>query len=157
MTQNTPRSSVTSRTIAVEHIRVSSGRPFSQVRQKLEATLPKLDTSIAEALGSGDQKRAKDYEENGPKLPIFVERDRDALLQIAGKKRHAMPLFFAARFEYDPTGQRINIDTLTMHRAACRGCLAIASRTLHPAEVRALTEPGLAAAFQATSTQSQRR
>jgi hypothetical protein len=101
MTQNTPRSSVTSRTIAVEHIRVSSGRPFSQVRQKLEATLPKLDTSIAEALGSGDQKRAKDYEENGPKLPIFVERDRDALLQIAGKKRHAMPLFFAARFEYD--------------------------------------------------------
>ena len=78
------------RTIAVEHIRVSSARPLEQVRQKLEATLPKLDTSIAEALGSGDQKRAKDYEENGPKLSIFVERDHGALLEIAGKKRHAM-------------------------------------------------------------------
>jgi uncharacterized protein (DUF302 family) len=85
-----PRSSVASRTVAVEHIRVSSGRPFAQVRQKLEAILPKLDTSIAEALGSGDQKRAKDYEENGPKLSIFAGRDHGALLQIAGKKRHAM-------------------------------------------------------------------
>ena len=90
MSQSTPRASVTSRTIAVEHIRVSSGRPFAQVRQKLEATVPMLDTSIAEALGSGDQKRANDYEENGPKLSIFTSRDHGALLQIAGKKHQAI-------------------------------------------------------------------
>jgi len=90
MTQNTPRSSVTSRTIAVEHIRVSSVRPFAQVRQKLEATLPKLDKASIAMTGSGDQKRANDYEENGPKLSIFAERDHGALLQIAGKKRHAV-------------------------------------------------------------------
>jgi hypothetical protein len=52
-------------TIAVEHIRISSERPFAEVRSKLEATVPKLDIGIAEALSSGDQKRARDYEENG--------------------------------------------------------------------------------------------
>ena len=60
------KTSVTSQTIAVEHIRILSGRPFAEVRRKLEGTVPKLDASIAEALSSGDQKRAKEYEENGP-------------------------------------------------------------------------------------------
>jgi hypothetical protein len=46
------RTQVKSRTIAVEHIRISSERPFAEVRRKLEGTVPKLDTSIAEALGS---------------------------------------------------------------------------------------------------------
>ena len=58
MTQTTAQASVTSQTIAVEHIRISSGQPFAEVRRKLESTVPKLDAGIAEALGSGDQKRA---------------------------------------------------------------------------------------------------
>ena len=78
------------RTIAVEHIRISSGRPFAEVRRKLESTVPGLDTGVAEALSNGDQKRAKDYETNGPKLSIFGERDHGALLQIAGRRRNAM-------------------------------------------------------------------
>jgi hypothetical protein len=57
------------------------------VRRKLESTVP---SGIAETLRSGDQKRAKDYEENGPKLSIFVERDHGALLLIAGKRRNAV-------------------------------------------------------------------
>ena len=65
------RISVTSRTIAVEHIRISSGRLFAEVRRRLEGAVPRLDIGLAEALGSGDQKRAKDYEDNGPKLSIF--------------------------------------------------------------------------------------
>ena len=60
------------------------------MRLKLEIAVPKLDTGIAEALRSGDQKRAKDYEENGPKLSIFGERDHGALLQIAGSRRNAV-------------------------------------------------------------------
>src|SRR5215469_11770286 len=83
MTQTTAQASITSQTIAVEHIRISSGRPFAEVRRKLEGTVPKLDRSIAEALSSGDQKRANDYEQTGPKLSIFGERDHGALLQIA--------------------------------------------------------------------------
>jgi len=79
-----------SQTIAVEHIAISSDRSFAEVRQRLETTLPKLDTTIAEALGSGDQKRAADYEENGPKLSIFEQRDHGALLQIVGRRRNAL-------------------------------------------------------------------
>ena len=84
------KTSLTSRTIAVEHIRILSGRQFAEVRRKLEDTVPKLDASIAEALSRGDQKRAKDYEENGPKLSIFGERDHGALLQIVGRRRNAL-------------------------------------------------------------------
>jgi hypothetical protein len=81
---------VKSQTIAVGHIRISSERPFAEVRRKLESTVPKLDRSIAEALRSGDQERAKDYEENGPKLSIFEERDHGSVLQITGKRRYAL-------------------------------------------------------------------
>jgi hypothetical protein len=90
MTQTSARASVTSQTIAVEHIRISSGRPFEVVRGKLEGTVPKLDTGIAQALGSGDQQRANDYEKTGPKLSIFGTRDHGALLQIAGSTRNAL-------------------------------------------------------------------
>jgi uncharacterized protein (DUF302 family) len=98
---------VASRTIAVEHIRISSDRPFAEVRRKLEATVPTLDAGIAEALGSGDQKRAEDYEENGPKLSIFGVRDHGALLQIAGRKRNAV--------QYD-IGNPLTASKMTRHR-----------------------------------------
>ena len=39
MTQATTQYSVTSQTIAVEHVRVSSGRSFADVRRKLEGRL----------------------------------------------------------------------------------------------------------------------
>lgn len=90
MTQTTAQTFVTAQTIPVEHIRISSGRPFAEVRRKLEGTVPKLDRSIAKALSSGDQKRANDYEQTGPKLSIFGERDHGALLQIAGSRRNAL-------------------------------------------------------------------
>ena len=90
MTQATRQSFITSRTIAVEHIRISSGRPFAEVRRKLEGTVPKLDTGIAEVLQSGDQECAKIYEENGPRLSIFEERDHGSLLQIWGRRRNAV-------------------------------------------------------------------
>jgi hypothetical protein len=38
---------VTSRTIAVEHIRISSGRPFAEVRRRLEGAVPRLDPGNA--------------------------------------------------------------------------------------------------------------
>jgi uncharacterized protein (DUF302 family) len=90
MTQAISQASVTSKTIAVEHIRMASERPFAEVRRKLEDTVPNLDAAIAEALTSGDQNRAEDYEENGPKLSIFDQRDHGSLLQIAGRRRNAL-------------------------------------------------------------------
>jgi hypothetical protein len=76
--------------VAVPVAGCASGRPFAEVRRKLEATVPKLDLSIAEALSRGDQKRANDYEQTGPKLSIFGERDHGALLQIVGSRRNAL-------------------------------------------------------------------
>ena len=72
------RATVTSRTIAVEHIKISSKHSFEEVRQKLEGTLPKYDRNIAAALSNGDMKSAKDYEENGPTLSIVAAVDHGA-------------------------------------------------------------------------------
>jgi uncharacterized protein (DUF302 family) len=107
MNQSTTNFSVTSHTIAVEHIRISSQRPFEEVRRKLETTVPRLDTGIAEALSGGDQKRVEDYEENGPKLSIFGARDHGALLQIVGKRRNAL--------QYD-IGNPLTASKMTRHQ-----------------------------------------
>ena len=76
MTQTTAPATLASRTIAVEHVKISSERSFAEVRRRLEDTLPKLDASIAEVLRSGDQKRATEYEENGPKLSMVPDTAR---------------------------------------------------------------------------------
>src|SRR5260370_38718261 len=107
MTQATRQAFITSQTIAVEQMRISSERSFAEVRRKLEGTVPKLDTGIAEALRSGDQKRARDYEDNGPSLSIFGERDHGALLQIAGKRRNAV--------QYD-VGNPLTASMMTRHQ-----------------------------------------
>ena len=90
MSQNIAQATFASQTIAVEHVKISSERSFAEVRRRLEDTLPKLDASIAEVLRSGNQKRATEYEENGPKLSIFEERDHGALLQTFGGGRNAL-------------------------------------------------------------------
>jgi hypothetical protein len=78
MAQATKKATFTSQTIAVEHIKISSERSFAEVRRRLEDTLATLDVSIAEVLRNGDQKRAKDYDQTGPKLSIFEKRDHGA-------------------------------------------------------------------------------
>ena len=99
--------SITSQTIAVEHIRISSGRQFAEVRRKFEGTVPKLDASIADVLRSGDHRRAQEYEDNGPKLSIFVVRDHGALLQITGSRRNAL--------QYD-IGNPLTASKMTRHQ-----------------------------------------
>ena len=98
MAQATTQATFTSQTISVEHIKISSERPFAEVRRRLERALPKLDVSIAEVLHNGDQKRAKDYDETGLKLSIFEERDHGALFckflaadAMRGNMRSAIP------------------------------------------------------------------
>jgi uncharacterized protein (DUF302 family) len=86
MTQST----VTSRTIAVDHIKIESGKKFEEVRRALEETIPKLNPAVGEFLHKGDQERAKAEEQHGPKLSIFLHRDHGALLQIAGGARNAL-------------------------------------------------------------------
>jgi len=85
-----PTAEVTSRPITIEHVRITSKRRFAQVRAAIEADLPKLDTSIKVLLSSCDQEGVKKYEEHGPKLFMFLERDHGALLAIEGRKRNAV-------------------------------------------------------------------
>ena len=108
-----PRPSITSQTIAVEHIRISSGRPFAEVRRKLEDTLPKLDASIADVLRSGDQRRQQEYEENGSLrvgrratclLRLYVFNLNNALYSTRpyneGRRFQCQLIAFNARIEY---------------------------------------------------------
>jgi hypothetical protein len=74
----------------IEHIRISSGLPFAEVRRRLKAALPPRDPDIVEALRSGDQDRVRDFEANGPFFLIEQELDHGILLQIAGGKRNAL-------------------------------------------------------------------
>ncbi|TIL65712.1 MAG: DUF302 domain-containing protein [Mesorhizobium sp.] len=98
---------LTSQMIVVEHIRIPSAGSFEEVRVKLESMLPMLDTGIVAALRSGDLKYVTDYEENGPKLSIFDCRDHGALLQIDGRKRHAL--------QYE-IGNPVTASKMTRHR-----------------------------------------
>ena len=96
-------------TIAVEHIKISSQRSFAEVRQRLEDTLPRLDASIVEALRTGDQKRATEYERRGPKLSIFEQRDHGSLLETFGSRRNAL--------QYE-IGNPLTASTMTRYQLA---------------------------------------
>ena len=98
-----------SETIAVEHIRISSQRSFAEVRQRLEDTLPRLDASIVEALRTGDQKRATEYERRGPKLSIVEQRDHGSLLETFGSRRNAL--------QYE-IGNPLTASTMTRYQLA---------------------------------------
>ena len=80
----------TSKTIAVEHVRIASQRPFAVVREALESSLSTLDPGFPAALREGDRDRVRKYETSGPKLSIFLERDHGSLLKIAGDRRNAI-------------------------------------------------------------------
>jgi uncharacterized protein (DUF302 family) len=107
MAQATRKATFTSQTIAVEHIKISSERSFAEVRQRLEDTLATLDVSIAEVLRNGDQKRAKDYDQTGPKLSIFEKRYHGGLLRIFGSGRNAL--------QYE-IGNPLTASKMTRHR-----------------------------------------
>ena len=109
LTRAITQACIASQTIAVEHIRISSRRPFAEVRRKLEDTVPKLDTGIAQVLRSGDQEPAKIYEDNGPRLSIFAERDHGSLLQIWGSRRNAV--------QYE-IGNPLTASKMTRHQLA---------------------------------------
>jgi uncharacterized protein (DUF302 family) len=83
------QSTVTSRVIAVEHIKIESKKKFEEVRLALEEAIPRLNPAVGEFLRKGDRERAEAEEQHGPKLSIFLDRDHGALLEIAGGARNA--------------------------------------------------------------------
>jgi uncharacterized protein (DUF302 family) len=100
---------VVSQAVTVEHVTLTSERSFAQVRSTLEKVLPKLDGRIVDHLVSGDAAKAKAYDETGPKLSVFLERDHGALLQIAGRARNAI--------QYE-IGNPLTASKMTRHKLA---------------------------------------
>jgi uncharacterized protein (DUF302 family) len=100
---------ISSQTIAIDHIELRSTRPFDEVRRKLEEAVPPLDRTILTALNEGNQASAQGYDDHGPKLSIFLVRDHGALLQIAGKARQAL--------QYE-IGNPLTASKMTRHRLA---------------------------------------
>jgi hypothetical protein len=94
-------------TIVVEHIRIESAKPFTDVRAALERSVPDLDPGLVKALADGDVMRANHEEEQGPELSIFQVRDHGALLKIAGKASNAL--------QYD-IGNPVTASLMTRHR-----------------------------------------
>ncbi|QWA12046.1 DUF302 domain-containing protein [Sodalis ligni] len=97
---------ITSKPITIEHVRITSRRPFPQVRAAIEADLPILDANIQVMLSNGDREGIKHFVDNGPKLFMFLERDHGDLLAITGHKRNAV--------QYE-IGNPITASTMTRH------------------------------------------
>src|ERR1700738_1114020 len=68
-------------TIAVEHIRIESAKPFADVRAALERSVPHLDPGLVKALDDGGVARANRFKEQRPELSIFLVRDHGAMLK----------------------------------------------------------------------------
>jgi uncharacterized protein (DUF302 family) len=90
MPEATAQATITSRTMTIEHIRLSSKLPFAEVRKKLNDALPRRDPDLVAALRDGDEDRVRDFEKNGPTFLIEQEIDHGVLLQIADGKRNAL-------------------------------------------------------------------
>jgi len=88
--QNMTNAKRTSREISIEHVTITSERPFAEVRAALEANVSKFGVGMLDALSSRDLSRVRTYETSGPKLSLFLQRDHGALLESTGHPLNAI-------------------------------------------------------------------
>jgi uncharacterized protein (DUF302 family) len=85
-----PQPVIVSRTIAVEHVRIETTKPFLDVKAALEELLPPLNNDFQTRLQQGEAAAAARALEALPDLSIFLTRDHGGLLRIAGQMRNAL-------------------------------------------------------------------
>jgi uncharacterized protein (DUF302 family) len=95
------------RTISIEHVTITSEKPFDEVRAKLVVLAPRIDDGIFTLLRYGESTRALRELEACPPLSIFALRDHGALLAIAGLKRRSI--------QYD-IGNPLTASKMSRHR-----------------------------------------
>lgn len=76
--------------IDVEHVTITSAKPFADVREALETSLPHVDEGLFVLLRFHQTETALRAMEAAPPLSIFGMRDHGGLLQIAGQARRAI-------------------------------------------------------------------
>lgn len=84
------RPAKSSRTVAVEHVRIETNKPFLAVQEALEKLVPVLRTEFLTSLRQGDVEGARAELQALAELSIFLVRDHGDLLRIAGNSRHAL-------------------------------------------------------------------
>jgi uncharacterized protein (DUF302 family) len=95
------------RAITVEHVTISSKKPFEEVQAKLATLAPRIDDGIFTLLRYGESSRALRELEASPPLTIFGQRDHGALLAIAGQTSRSI--------QYD-IGNPLTASKMTRHR-----------------------------------------
>ncbi|HLH10546.1 MAG TPA: DUF302 domain-containing protein [Methylovirgula sp.] len=81
-------SNIVQRAISVEHITITSKKPFGEVEAALERSVPRLDPAMIEALAKGNASARELFRSS--ELFIFEKRDHGALLRGAGQKANAL-------------------------------------------------------------------
>jgi uncharacterized protein (DUF302 family) len=99
--------SVTNKTIAVEHVTITSNKSFEDTKAALEASVARLDHGILPLLRFGQADRALQALEAGPDLMIFGSRDHGGLLQVQKLNRKAV--------QYD-IGNPLTASKMTCHQ-----------------------------------------
>jgi uncharacterized protein (DUF302 family) len=100
---------LTSTRIAVEHVTLSSAKPFEAVRSALEAAVPVIDLDYAKLLRAGRVDEARDLLERQAPLSIFGSRDHGDVLLTAGLSRKAV--------QYD-IGNPLTAASMTRHEVS---------------------------------------
>jgi uncharacterized protein (DUF302 family) len=95
----------------VEHVRLTTDRPFEEVARALEGQLGRLDPEVKKSLAAGgdvEEARARLEAMAGPSgFMLFGTSDHGALLRLAGQKRRAVqyvvgnPLFALRMTRHD--------------------------------------------------------
>ena len=79
----------TSRTLAIEHIRIACQKGFEEVHSALLKSLPHLDPELLILLESGTSEDIAAKRAQGPKLWLFLIRDHGRLLSSEGRREKA--------------------------------------------------------------------
>jgi uncharacterized protein (DUF302 family) len=98
-----------SRSVAVEHVRIETTKSIQQVKAALEALLPTLNAEAMTRVREGDAAEAASELDAFAELSIFQTRDHGAVLRAAGGSGQAL--------QYE-IGNPLTASSMTRYRRA---------------------------------------